>query len=185
MSIDAAREPHEPYERPAARQVNSRRWLAVVLGSVAAIVSVVVGMMFFTGDRLPTIDQARLDAAKKLWNDRGPPSYDLEVSVQGIDLDTYQVAVRNGEVISAKINGTPLKQRRTLGSWSVPGMFRTISIDLERATNPIQVNVGHTHKVTPQGVFDSQYGYPVRYRRIEWGGDFEVSWVISKFEIVK
>jgi hypothetical protein len=98
----------------------------------------------------------------------------------------YHVSVRQGEVTSATENGTPLTQRRTLGSWSVPGMFRTIAIDLQHAIEPMQVGPNEVNEVTPQGIFDAHYGYPVRYRRIQWGSDVpEASWIVTKFEVVK
>jgi hypothetical protein len=181
----AATPPDDGVSLATQRQIVSRRWWAVISGTFAAIASVAIGLMFFAGGRLPTIDQARFDAAQKLWHDKGPANYDLEVAVSEIEPAVYKVSVRGGDVTSATRNGTPLTQRRTLGGWSVPGMFRTISIDLKHATDPIQVGPHDVNYVTPQGQFDPQYGYPMRYRRIQWGSDYEISWRVTNFEVVK
>jgi hypothetical protein len=159
--------------------------LAVILGSLLALATVAVYFMLFGSERLPTIDQARFDAAQKLWSEKSPQSYDLEVAVTEIEPAVYNIAVRDGQVQLATRNGTPLTQRRTLGVWSVPGMFTTISIDLKHATDPIEVGAGNVNYVTPQGVFDPQYGYPAHYRRIQWGADSEASWKVTKFDVVK
>jgi hypothetical protein len=186
MSSDEVPSADEQRPAPSSRQVFSPRLLAVLLGTLLALVSVAAWMIFFSGNRLPTIDQARFDAAEQLWNKNGPASYDLEVSVKGMEPAVYRVSVRDGEVKSATENGTPLTQRRTLGTWTVPGMFRVIAIDLQHSTDPIQVGPRDVNYVTPQGVFDPQYGYPARYRRIQWGSDIpEASWVVTKFEVVK
>jgi hypothetical protein len=186
MSSDEVSSAEERREASSLRQGFSPRLLAVLLGGLLALVSVATWMIFFSGNRLPTIDQARFDAAQKLWNERGPASYEIEVSVKGMAPAVYNVSVRQGEVTSATENGTPLTQRRTLGSWSVPGMFRTIAIDLQHAIEPMQVGPNEVNEVTPQGIFDAQYGYPVRYRRIQWGSDVpEASWIVTKFEVVK
>lgn len=159
--------------------------LAVILGALLALATVAVFFVVFGVRRLPTIDQARFDAAQKLWNEKGPESYDIEVAVTEIEPAVYHVAVRSGQVKLATRNGSPLTQRRTLGVWSVPGMFTTISVDLKHATDPIEVSAGNVNYVTPQGEFDPQYGYPARYRRIQWGADNEASWVVTKFTVVK
>lgn len=171
-------------EAATSRSGFSPRLLAIILGAILALASVVVVGMFFSGERLPTIDQARFDAARKLWDTCGPASYDIEIEVSEIEPAVYRVSVRDGEVQSATRNGTPLTQRRTLGSWSVPGMLSVIAIDLKHATDPIEVGPNNVNYVTPQGKFDEEFGYPVRYRRIQWGSDNEASWVVTKFEVV-
>jgi hypothetical protein len=169
----------------APRAGFSRRWLAVILGSLLALATVAAWLAFFAPDRLPAIDQARFDAARKLWNEKGPASYDMTVAVTGIEPAVYEASVRDGKPTRVLRNGSPLTQRRTLGTWSVPGMFATIAADLARASDPIRINPREVQNVTAQGEFDPRFGYPARYRRIQWGNDYEVSWKVTKFDVVK
>jgi hypothetical protein len=102
------------------------------------------------------------------------------VAVAGRQAARYYVEVRAGEVRVATRDGQPLRQERTRGTWSVPGMFGTIQTDI---ANLEKQQAGTADPTTPQlllrGVFDPQLGYPVRYLRTElrkWGNNLEVSW---------
>ena len=66
------------------------------------------------------------------WAEHGPASYDIEVEVRGPQAATYHVEVRDGEAISATRDDYPLKGPRTIGTWSVVGMFHTMEIDLDQ-----------------------------------------------------
>lgn len=135
-----------------------------------------------SGPRLPEIDQASLDAARKLWRDAGPSDYDIEVQVEGSQPAVYRVSVRGGTAASATRNGAPLDNPRTFATWSVPGMFGTVQSDVDHRRQPIQLGPHEEHFVTPLGRFDPTYGYPAAYRRIEWGGDVEVTWRVVSFQ---
>ena len=125
----------------------------------------------------------QFDEAQHRWNQSGPDNYDIEVQVTGRQAATYRVAVRKGEVISAQRNGQPLKQLRTLGTWSVPGMFGTISKDVENLEKTAHNLADDT---TPQlslsADFHPHYGYPEHYLRLEWGSaNSKVSWKVIEF----
>lgn len=175
------------HEKPA-RKSSSRLW-AVALGALLAVATVVVyavvSLIVASGPRLKEIDQADFQAARQRWQEHGPDSYDIEVAVDEMQQVVYRVQVRDGEVTSATRDGAPLTNRRTLGVWSVPGMFNTISIDLEHAEEPIRVGPKEVHYVSPLARFHPRYGYPERYRRIEWGSDVEASWQVTEFRVVE
>ena len=143
----------------------------------------VVGYLVFTSaKRLPVISQERFDAAHRLWEEHGPKSYEIEVKVQGPQAAVYRVQIRHGELASATRNGEPLPLGRTRGIWSVPGMFSTIEIDLAHSGPSGNDETGvRRMQVTPLGTFDPQYGYPSRYRRVEWGSPMEASWEVTFF----
>ena len=114
-----------------------------------------------------------------------PPEYDIEVRVTGSQPAIYRVQVRAGEAVAAWRNGQPLLSRRTFGTWSVPGMFGTISRDIESIERH---TTGKADRFTPRLIlraeFDPQYSYPARYRRIEQWSTVEVAWEVTDFRVV-
>lgn len=128
-------------------------------------------------------------AAKQQWQTGGPKSYDIEITVTGRQAALYYTEVRDGEVTLATRDGEILSRRRTIDTWSVPGMFTTIQSDV---LNVERHRDGKATRDTPQlllrGVFDEQHGAPRRYHRTElrkWGPNVEVMWEVTRFEIVE
>jgi len=155
--------------------------LAGVLG---ALVSIFLIVALRGRDPSPEFSRADFQAAQALWNQAGPASYDLEVQVLGRQPAVYRVQVRSGDVVSASIDGRPLKQRRTFETWSVPGMFGTMERDV---ANLEKLASGRAEQETPRltlrATFDPTYGFPARYRRIEWGNDRDATWEVREFRI--
>jgi hypothetical protein len=136
---------------------------------------------------LPPLDSQRLEQAWLLWKQAGPPSYDIEVQVAGRQGATYRVEVRQGEIARALRNGQPLKQIRTLGTWSVPGMFESIEVDLKQQE---RARRGTADRAVPGlslfAQLDPEFGFPRRYLRLEHAGmgtNPEVSWEVTEFTV--
>jgi hypothetical protein len=106
------------------------------------------------------------------------------VRVTGSQPAVYRVLVRGGQAENAWRNGRPLTSRRTFSTWSVPGMFGTISRDIEAVE---RVARGQADRFTPhlrlRAEFDKRYAYPQRYRRIEEGSNIEVAWEVTRFDV--
>jgi hypothetical protein len=173
----------EPFAKESfgAARPGGSRLAAIFSGAALALVTVSIYVYFRSGPRLAEIDEARLAAARAQWQKNGPASYDIEVQVSGPQAAAYRVEVRDQKVKSATRNGSPLRDQRTLGAWSVPVMFDTISVDVRAASNPIRIDAKEVQRVTPLGLFHPQFGYPQRYRRIQWGADMDASWVVTSF----
>jgi len=186
---DAAKNGAAKNDSAAEPSQSLRRVRAIALGFVCALLTVVVYVVVYAfvtaGPRLPEVDQQRLDEARQTWQEHGPDRYNIEVTVTGPRAAVYRVEVRDGEAVSATRDGSPLKDRRTMGTWSVPGMFDTIQSDVDHAEEPIQVSPRESHYVSPRAQFHPQYAYPQQYRRIEWGSDLEAGWEVTAFEIVE
>jgi hypothetical protein len=94
------------------------------------------------------------------------------------------VSVRDGQVTAATRDGSPLTQRRTQDTWSVPGMFDTMRVDLENIEKRTQGKADtSTPHVRARVEFDTRLGYPKRFVRIEEtkrDGNFEVYWEVTK-----
>ena len=131
------------------------------------------------GNAVPELDVAGFATAQEKWTQAEPPDYLIETKVSGLQPATYRVQVREHRVISAKRNDYPLKDERTLGTWSVPGMFGTIQRDVDAnqtasdSSPPLHLRVQ----------YEPQYGYPMRYVRLMWGTKVTTSWEVTRFEI--
>ncbi|MFN0019016.1 MAG: DUF6174 domain-containing protein [Pirellulaceae bacterium] len=122
-------------------------------------------------------------AAKAKWKQAQPQDYNIEIQVRGNQPATYYVEVRGGEAQLALRNGNPLTQRRTFSTWSVPGMFATMSRDVDALERRA---AGQANQSTPdlnlRATFDPRYGYPARYRRIQYRSSSEVEWEVTRFK---
>jgi hypothetical protein len=149
-----------------------------VLGGVAALISVgTFAVLQLRKDAIPALDPQQFEAARLRWQSNGLADYDIETVVAGPQSATYSVSVRNGTVTQALREGSPLTQPRTMGTWSVPGMFRTIEIDLENiAEHP------DSTQLILRAEFDSLNGLPRQYQRIDLKNQTEVRWKVKRFE---
>jgi hypothetical protein len=138
---------------------------------------------------IPEISAADVEVARQKWNRAAVMNYDVTVLVRSRELSTYRVSVRDGTVQEASRNDQPLRQQRTLGTWSVQGMFETIEYDLRT----LELHrAGDAQPGTPQlslrGRFDDSFGFPIRYQRTEmrkFGSNSEVSWEVVEFKRLK
>ncbi|QDU27692.1 hypothetical protein ETAA8_27810 [Anatilimnocola aggregata] len=158
-----------------------------VLWLIAGLLLGAIGTLFALrwqyADPTPEVTPADYHAAKEKWKANAVENYDLEVQISGTQGATYRVQVREGQAIAAWRNDLPLRQQRTFSTWSVPGMFGTMSRDIEvlekHATGKADAL---TPRLTLRAEFDAKYGYPARYRRIEWGSPVQMVWQVTKFE---
>ena len=168
--------------------VRSRKktWAALA-GALCGVVCVAATALTFLPERLPELTREEFDRSMALWDAVSPENYDIEVQVEGRQPAIYRVEVRSGHVRTATRNGNPLRQRRTMGTWSVPGMYGTIERDLVAVE---RVESGKADRYTPRlllrAKFDDKWGklgIPTHYHRIQWGSHTEVRWEVTHFEI--
>ena len=161
---------NRPVEKPA-RQLP---WGIFVAGLVA--ISIVVGgVMFLRSSRLPLMSRTEFEAARALWDESNLSDYSITVQVKGMQPGIYEVGVENGIASSAKFDGRNLKRQRTFGTWSVTGMFDTLSRDLE-------TNDKHDYLML-RAEFDPNFGFPTKYERIEMrtGVHDALQWEVTTF----
>ena len=159
--------------------------LAALIGAIAALACVFLGLRMMAPPSLPELTPSRIQAAWDRWETHGPADYDIEVVVSGRQPATYRVQVRDTETVSATRDDYPLKGQRTIGTWSVPGMFNTIEIDLNQRHKDSGATQRGAHRLILGCQFDAEYGYPTRYRRIEIGSRMQVEWQVVALTIVK
>jgi hypothetical protein len=180
----AGSSPDEP--RPAARRGTRVRplLLGMSLGLLAALITV-VGVALMMRRARPQLTEAVYQAAVERWEKHAPASYNLDLELSGNRPGKIHVEVRDGEVIHMTRDGIEPTQRRTWDYWSVPGQLETIGQELDMARDP--ANSFKSKKVTGMAIwaeFDPKYGYPLAYDRVVLGGDFEVHWRISRFDVI-
>lgn len=157
-------------------------------GAKSAFPILVIGLMLATifliginigkgTKRIPRFTRTEFDDAWTKWRDAAPADYRIKTLVEGPTSGEYEVVVREGQVVSATRNGTPLTQSRTVGTWSVPGMFETIESDVE-TTEEKQPKLD----LSLRADFDEQWGMPRRYLRSDYTSKTEVRWKVLEFE---
>jgi hypothetical protein len=161
-------------------------WMLLGLGLGLGIMLVVLRQIHH--DPTPSLTPELFNAAHERWKANAVANYDIEVRVTGPQAAEYRVEVREGEPQAAWRNGKPLITRRTLGTWSVPGMFATISRDVEAIERAAAK--GAPPPLILRAEFDSQNGFPARYRRIDngsrKGGDaIAVTWDVTEFRVIE
>jgi hypothetical protein len=163
-----------------------RRFVAwSLIGAAAGLVAALFMLRRATYDPTPSLTPELFYAARERWQAAAPANYDIDIRVTGSQPAVYRVQVRGGNATAAWRNGQPLASRRTFGTWSVPGMFSTISRDIEAIERHA---AGKADRFTPRLIlraeFDPHYSYPARYRRIEQWSTVEVAWEVTSFRVV-
>lgn len=187
-SADAAIEGATVPRRPVAMS-GLRRFVAwTFVGIGVGLVVVLFFVRQANYDPTPTLTPALFEAAHERWKAAAPRSYDIEIHVTGPQASTYRVEVRNGEPQAAWRNGQPLITRRTFGTWSVPGMFATMSRDVEAIERA--ASRGAQPPLILRAEFDPKYSYPAKYRRIDNGSRkgsdaIAVTWDVTEFRVVE
>jgi hypothetical protein len=188
---DAAESPEnavsgEPRNPRAAGTL--RRFVAwSCFGGAVGLAAALVALRQANYDPAPALTPQAYEAAYARWRAREISDYDIEIRVTGPQAATYRASVRNGEPTAAWRNGKPLTTRRTFGTWSVPGMFSTISRDIAAVEQAAAK--GRPTPLILRAAFNAERGYPERYRRIDNGSRkgsdaIAVTWDVIAFEIV-
>jgi hypothetical protein len=158
--------------------------LWAVIGGALGLAGSLFVLRWTNRDSTPDLTPELFYAAHERWKAAAPADYDIEVRVTGSQPAVYRVEVRGGQPRAAWRNGQPLLSRRTFGTWSAPGMFGTISRDIEAVEKH---TAGKADRFTPRLIlraeFDLTYSYPKRYRRIEQWSNVEVAWEVVEFRI--
>ena len=171
---------HDRKPAPLSSRVGWWVLIALAVASAAGLLA----LRWWRADPIPPLAPEQFYEARAKWEQEAPPDYDIEVVVSGSQPATYEVQVRGGQPELALRNGKPLQQRRTFGTWSVPGMFSTMLRDVETVERSTSRNPDPSvPRLRLRAAFDERYGYPSRYRRIQLGSPVEVSWQVTRFEV--
>ncbi len=173
-------------ERSPKFQRISTLTTAGLLGIVAGLAGLLGLVLLRHEGTLPKLAPNNFYEARDRWEQSGPPNYNITVNVTGKQAATYYAEVRDGEVFAATRDGDVLSRRRTIDTWTVPGMFTTIHSDVINFEKHAAGTADHdTPQVLLRGSFDEATGAPLHYHRTElrkWGPNVEVMWNVTQFE---
>jgi hypothetical protein len=142
------------------------------LSAAAVIIPIVVNLN-------QQLTPEQLAEARANWTRNGPASYDLHYE-ERIDSEEipneYIVKVREGEVVSLRINGqlkaleamTPQQRHK----YTVPGLFEQIDEYLQEMKDGRRRNFAVAH-------FAPELGYPMHYIRRVRGSRSRLEWTIA------
>lgn len=143
--------------------------LGVLIGCGVGLFGVAVLAIWLLRDTIPPLSREAFDAARARWNERGPTNYDFSVVFSGGQPGSYDVEVRGGEVTRLVLDGEPLRRTDSWKSWTVPGMFDLMAMDLALIEDAARGVAERGSELRVSAEFDEQLGYPRRYRRIVLG----------------
>lgn len=157
--------------------------LGCLLGSVAALVGLLLLIALLGRDPLPRLTRESLDAAVARWQTAGPANYDVDLMLSGAQTGNLHIEVRDGEVTAMTRDGRATVERRTWDFWSVPNQMAMMEEDLSAAESDPQraFGVADRGQVVLQAEFDPQLGYPRRYRRQVLGTSNTIEWRVTQF----
>ena len=179
---------HEEPSQPGRRRTPLSKWMLLVAGSFALGGAVVLAVLMAIGrrDRMPELTPESLRAAQQRWEERGPASYDLDVTLSGSQSGEIHIEVRGGAASAMTRNGIVPVQRRTWDYWTVPGQFDTIADEIRMARDPAHgFPAPPGSQVRQRAEFDPQFGYPRRYHRLVLGTQLEIAWEVTRFEPIE
>jgi hypothetical protein len=156
-----------------------------LFGAALGIIAMLVALRLVNRDPTPPLTPNLFHATHDRWKAAAPANYDIEVRVTGSQPALYRVEVREGLASAAWRNGQPLTTRRTFDTWSVPGMFGTISRDIEAVERHAAGKADRfTPRLTLRAEFDPVYSYPARYRRLQQWANVDVAWQVTEFRVI-
>lgn len=130
---------------------------------------------------MPEISPADLEAAERRWAAKELKNYDLKVVLAGRQTGELLMTVRNGEPTGLTRNGTPMKQPRTWESWTVPGMFETLTTEFENRDEAREKFGVEPASIHMRCEFDAEFGYPKRYLHQIYGRQQDLQWTVTEF----
>jgi len=162
---------------PPAPARKNRRWIwyFVVVFTLAILAS--IGLIAFNWQQQLRPEQ--LEAAHKLWKDKGPPDYTMSYTnhVYGRPVgDHFWVRVRKGKVVESRYNGEPEPPER-LGYRGMEGLFD----DMEKFMRKDSDKSGP--KTFVRAIFDRKTGALLSYVRSVMGGRERVEISVDTFTV--
>ena len=152
----------------------------MLLGLAAFVVASTATLLAF---RQPTeaLTATALSDARDRWRDSGISSYRSRFRMNGA---TYDIEVRGGIVTTALVDGRPARSS-SLYSYSVPGIFDTLELELENLADPRGPFAGRAGNILARVRFNDELGYVERYLRSSGGFGRGASIELVEFHALK
>jgi hypothetical protein len=133
--------------------------------------------------RLDTLTPELLEQSQQKWKTHQPVGYRLVIEMSGdrVETGTFEVMVRDGQVVSLRRNGliiTPASGQ----DYSMDGLFRMLMQELGLAEKPSLLGAPGGYSAYLQVQFDPETGRLVRYRRSVGGTSNSIDVEILEYE---
>jgi hypothetical protein len=159
------------------------RFAAIGVVLLGLVMGAALALELFVVERIPDLTVEKLDAARALWDAKGPGSYVADYLIEGAQPGMVHVEVRDGEVIKMTRDGIEPRQPRTWVYWSIPGRFDEIEREFDIEADPEhEMSAAANTRVQLRAEFDPNLGYPTRFHRVVFGGGTEVYWRVTNFQ---
>jgi hypothetical protein len=139
---------------PAHRPSSNWIWYFVVVAALSVLFTLIL-VRFNLAQQLTLAD---LQAAERLWKERGPADYDMEYTKQGSATGTFTVRVRSHKVERVICDGQR-QEERLLPYSSMGALFGFIEDYLREDAKP------GARRVFTTGRFDDNDGHLLHYVR--------------------
>ncbi len=176
--------------RPPRRPVRlSTLVVYAVLGAVLGSVLSGVVWVLATRNPLPELTPSQLEQARRRWQQHGPASYQMTISLEpppgGNTPESgrrIRVRVTGHQAVSVTQHPGGELPRRSWDYWTVPGLFDVLQRELENRQHPQRAfGVSDPRMVVLRCRFDPQYGYPRQYQRVVRGRGLQSRWEVVEF----
>ncbi len=159
--------------------------LGALLGSALSGVVWVLA----TRNPLPELTPQRLEQARRLWQQRGPRSYEMTLLLGDPENESSQEPTQRIQIRVEKERPVAVRRhpggelpRRVWDYWTVPGLFDVLQRDLENRQSPQRAfGVSDPAMVVLRCRFDPQYGFPRQYQRIVRTRGLQSHWSVIEF----
>jgi hypothetical protein len=166
-------------EPPRAPPTKNHAWIYFFVFIIVASVGVAGFMIGF--NLWIQLKPDQLEAARKLWQEKGPTSYKMVYTKRLNDdtkVDTFEVEVRGGQVKKVLMNGRPLQKEKDEDEdprihHTMERLFRDIERFMELDKKP------DAKKVFVTAIFDDQNGGLRRYIRRVMGTTLRIEMHIT------
>lgn len=166
---------------------NNYGWIGFFVFLILASVGVTVFMIQF--NLRIQLKPEQLEAARALWKEKGPKSYNMiyKKRLGTLDRDdVFVVKVRKGIVEEVKMNDVPLKANKEEGQEHDPRIYHSMDSifrDIERFMDIDQRP--NAPKVYVIANFEEKTGYVARYIRRVMGGTDRVELNVMVLEAIQ
>lgn len=160
-----------------------RPWHVLVVLCIVPVVLIAADSMIRKKPP-PQVTMQDVDQARRLWESRGPASYDLSIEFSSgyLGATTFDIAVRGGKVTRVLKDGA-VEVRDNPEYWTVANQFDVIAKDI--ATRDAgEFHVRQNVRVELYADFDPELGYTRRFERIAKRSPQNYKWRVTRFQAV-
>ena len=162
---------------PVAARRRTHGWIWFFVALVVLALVAVTTIVVYRWNQMLTPE--RLEAARKLWQERGPKDYEFRYMKRigrGNRPQEFDVVVKGGQVQSVTVDKKAHLPHRQLAYYSMDGLFDDIQRFMDRDSKPNQP------RPTTMAQFDPTDGHVISYIHAGMGTQAQVTILVEQFK---